>query len=242
MCCYPFFSNVSAFGSITHRGVTETSLKIIADFAQEELESGDDANDNEKIRFSKFYDKQYWDLLIEYCEMPDIDEIQGGFKVHFYNPATDKNFMWEDDSALSRFKNHFEAAVKHYRDGDAELAFQKLGRAVHFLEDLNTPVHTVYENPKDAIMKLPMHMQFEKKCDQIQDECTAKIIMKSLAYFEVNRLESIGKASAVLSSENFYNLSKAGESKEFLIARRSVLNAQKKVVGVFYRFFKKATA
>ena len=240
-CCL-FSTNILAFGSDTHKGVTRTALKIISELQldDDELEP-EDNNLDEKIKFSDFYDKKYWELLVTYSEMPDQDEHQGAYKFHFYNIVTGRNYMGEKDNALTRFVNHFNKAVQYYHGGVIDLAFQSLGRSLHFLEDLNTPVHTVYESPSDAVLKFPLHVRYENVCDRLQGELIAKISPQSLVYYEVNLLETIGKSCAMLSADNYYYLTDNNKENDISISRNAVLNAQKKVVGVFYKFFKQIT-
>ncbi len=138
--CCSLSVNILAFGSDTHKGVTRTALKIISEIQLDDDEiQAKNENSNKRVKFSDFYDEKYWEWLIIYSEMPDNDESQGGYKHHFYNATTERNYMGEKDSALMRFKNHFNKAVQYYCGGIIELAFQELGRSIHFMEDLNTP-------------------------------------------------------------------------------------------------------
>ncbi len=228
--CTLFMSSALAFNCVTHKNVTEKSLKIISEINKE-----------------KFYifdkeDECYWDLVAEYSVKPDEDENQGAYKYHFYNPVTERNYMGEKNSALSKCTSHFNDAVNYYKKGDKKMAYQELGRSAHFLEDLNTPVHTAYEAPSDSIIKLPLHVRFEKTCDKISDGCLAIIPIESFKYFDVNPIEAIAKSSSVLSADNFYYLENIKEVKEETLARNAVLNAQHKVTGVFYKFFRQVNA
>ncbi len=102
-------------------------------------------------------------------------------------------------------------------------------------------VHTVYESPTDSVFRFPLHVKFEKKCDQMQGELIAKISPQSFAYYEVNPLETIAKSSALLSADNFYYLQDDTKDNDLSISKNAILNAQKKVVGIFYKFFKQVT-
>ncbi len=223
--CTLFVNKALAFNSDTHKNVTQTSLKIISEINRE--------------KFSVFNkeDERYWDLVAEYSVKPDEDENQGAYKYHFYNPITQRNFMGEKKSALSKCVLHFNDAVDYYKKGNKDMAYQELGRSIHFLEDLNTPVHTAYDLPSDAVIKFPLHVRFEKVCDKICAGCLATIPMESLKYFEINELETIAKSCSVLSADNFYYLENVSEVKEENLARNAVLNAQHKVTGLCYKFF-----
>lgn len=87
-------------------------------------------------------------ILMKYATMPDFDEndggvgVKGGFKGHFYDPGTAANYVGDkSDTANVRFSNHYNNAVKGYKDGNKELAYQELGRALHYLQDMNEPHH-----------------------------------------------------------------------------------------------------
>ena len=81
-----------------------------------------------------------------------------------------------------------------------------------------------------------MHVQFENTCDEINKNCDAEISVESLEYYKINSLETIVKASAVLALDNFYRLEEIETSNEEELAKNSILNAQKNVVGMLYKF------
>ena len=107
------------------------------------------------------------------------------------------------------------------------------------MEDMNAPVHTAYEVPSDSVSKLRLHVEFEKVCDAVCEDCKLELIPESLKYYEVNSLDGIARSAATLSADNFYYLEKRKESKE-KISKQAISNAQKKVSGILYRFSKEA--
>lgn len=218
--------DINAFNGYTHKYVTRSGLENISKFYVEKKES------------SIKSDKCYWETIIEYSVKPDEDEIEGAYKYHFYNFLTGENFSNEKDSALTRMISHFENAVKAYKNKNKKESFQELGRSIHFMEDLNTPVHTVYSSFKDAILKFPMHVMFEKKCDEICDNIKSDVIQKNMDYYEMNSLDTIGKSSSVLSENNFYGLEGSNGDFFYKIATNAILNAQERVTGILYKFFK----
>ena len=139
---------VSAFSSETHQYTTLRGLNIL-----DEVHGGN---------YSNFYTQKDRDQIFTYCTKPDEDEIEGAYKYHFYNPATEKNFMGEDDSALTRCKSHYNKAVYYYKAGNREAAFEELGRSLHFLEDLNTPVHTNNQDLFDKKYLIEDGISYEK--------------------------------------------------------------------------------
>ena len=225
-----FSTNVYGFASSTHEYVTKSSLSILHNLEK----------DKDKKMYSDFYTDEVKDILLEYCVKPDEDEIDGGFKWHFYNPATELNFMGEKESALTKFIKHYNAAITNYKTGYTTEAFQEFGRSVHFLEDLSTPVHTNYENFMDAGIKLSMHVEFENRCEAVQELCEATVKEENLKYYLNNTKKIIGKTCAYLSADLFYSLEHKLLPQD-IIAKNAVLNAQKAVVGLFNRFHQDIT-
>lgn len=225
---------VFGFGSETHESVTNYSLNDILNIYSE---SGENVlqNCNEKNVLNEIT-KDYKDIIVSGSLKPDDDENKGGFKYHFYNPITERNYMGEKETAVYKCISHYDEALKNYKLGNKTLAYEELGRSIHFLEDANTPVHTGYDNPSDSVIKLPLHVRFEKKCDIINGECQAIVTKDALNYFTANTVENIAIASSVLALDNFYRLDNDVDNDEEEIAKSTVLNAQKKVIGLIYKF------
>lgn len=97
--------------------------------------------------------------LMDSCILPDEDEAQSGYSCHFYNPVTRKCYLGTEDSAKNRFIWH----LSNYLITKEQ---ESLGRAIHYLEDICTPVHTQYEDPVDAAIRLNLHINFEKRLDE----------------------------------------------------------------------------
>lgn len=225
-----------AFNDIAHKYVTKTSFEA---FSEMNLDNNIRENYTNLVRASELFkndEKEYKDLFVTYSTQPDRDETQGIYKYHFYNPITETNFMNEKESALKRSKEHFEKAVSNYKSGNRNMAYQELGRSVHFMEDMNTPVHTAYELPSDSVKKLQLHVDFEKVCDSLCSECKLELVPESLRYYETNNFDTISRTAATLSADNFYYLENKKMDKEKL-AKYAVSNAQKNVSGIMYRFF-----
>lgn len=214
-----------SFNSNTHRYVTEHSLGLISEIdGHKNIVTPDD--------------KKHFGTIADYSLKPDEDEIEGAYKYHFYNPATETNFMGEENSALTKCNLHYDNAVRAYKDNNKVFAFQELGRAIHFMEDLNTPVHVGYNLPTDAVLKFPLHVRFEKICDNINKECKAEVPLDAFKYFKANSVSTIAKSSAILASGNYYRLNnEVGKESSSDLAKNSVLNAQYRITGLLYKFF-----
>ncbi len=212
---------VGAFCSETHEYTTKMGMNLF--------------KNNFKENFCQIYDKEAQKQLMVFCTRPDEDECTGGFKYHFYNPATEKNFMGENKSALKKCNDHYSNALKYYKDGKKLDAFEELGRSLHFLEDLNTPVHTNNQTFIDTAFNVAFHVSFENRCKEIQDNVVASMCKREFAYYKNNSITTIAKASALLANDNFYALYEKFLDKN-LVAVNSITNAQKAVAGVLYKF------
>ena len=251
--CITFCSSITAFDGPTHKYITKTCLEAISKI-DEEPENSNETN------FKNFYDAKHWDVLIEYSAMPDEDE-KGKLSLnecHFYSPKTGKNFLGKKDTALSRSIKHYDKAVELYTAKDTkkdvkkkkskkidtrtniEKAYEELGRSFHFMQDICTPVHTRTKSLVDAGIKLPMHIEFENICRDMHETCEAKVDPESLKNYELSSVEAIGKAAAVVSANDFDSLLK-NTLKDIIIARKSVLNAQKEIIGMLYKFHKQVS-
>lgn len=231
--CHTLAMNAEAFNEISHKYVTKTSFEAITDL------KSDDPPKKGLHEFSEFLkndEQNYKELLVEYSVQPDIDENQGIYKYHFYNPITEANFMNEKKSALTKCKSHFSKAISFYNEGKKAEAYQQLGRSIHFMEDMNTPVHTAYDQPTDSLFKLPLHMDFEKVCDNVCAECKLEVVPEALNYYQDNSLDTIANSAATLSADNFYYLENNKIDKKTL-AKNAISNAQKKILGIIYKFF-----
>lgn len=232
-------NGVEAFNSATHKYVTTSSLEFIKEKSSGIL--GEERKLNEKENsILKEISEEYKEHIIEYSLKPDEDENQGAFKYHFFNPVTERNFLGERKTALSKYKDHFEKALENYKNGNKSDAYEQLGRAIHFLEDLSTAVHTGYDSPTDSVVKFPLHVSFEKKCDNINTECKPNITAEGLDYYESNLAENIAKSIAFLSMDNFYRLEHVEMEDENELPRNAVLNAQNRITGIIYKFIKEA--
>ena len=125
-------------------------------------------------------------ILKETCILPDKDENDYGYSSHFFNPVTYKCYLNSEDSARNRFIWHLSNyLIKNNKES--------LGRAIHFLEDICTPVHTQYEDPVDAALKLNLHINFEKQLDKYLEshiEFKQYIMFNTISELLKNILES----------------------------------------------------
>ena len=180
--------------------------------------------------------------LIEYSVMPDIDErgtLNALFDCHFYGP-NEKNYWGGTDTAYTRFKNHYNTAVIQYRSGNYLVATQELGRAIHFISDINNPHHA---NNADAV-RYPSHTQFEDYVEEARENNIvnpANIPLSYLSAFSSKSLKTIANESGAFARQYFsYANSMNGlvldRSRAVLAINPTYCNAQKVTAGVIYKF------
>lgn len=180
--------------------------------------------------------------IIFYCEQPDIDEKEGAYKNHFYNPSTRKNFRGERESALTKFIKHYRYAIDDKKNG--RKYYEHIGRCLHYLVDLNTPVHTYYEDMYDAAVRLKQHIGYEEYCNELIEEAEIESEIEDYGYYIYNSIKDIGKWSAREASILFqiYDSTKVvvKKDKEIIeeVAKKSISNGIKSSKGILYRFIK----
>jgi len=205
----------------THPYVTEVAANVLIDTL------GSD--------YASFYTDDVIEALMDASKLPDEDETDGMNKWHFYNPNTGKNFRGESVTALSKFTSHYDDAVEYYLDGQEDDAWESLGRALHYLGDLNTPVHTNSQNLVDAGIGALSHWSFEAKCDEIKEDYEVTMTSSSYRYYQNNTVTNIGKSCANMASDNF-NAMKNGTASVETVAGNSLLNAERAISGILYKF------
>ena len=103
----------------------------------------------------KLLTPEYQNLLLTNSDWPDTYENDGGlYTSHFYNPYTGKTFLGTT-TALTRFTAHANAAKKYYAKNKKQ-SMTELGRALHYLGDINEPHHAAL-----LVALLSSHTQYE---------------------------------------------------------------------------------
>lgn len=215
-------STALAFDGPTHEYVTKKGTELI--------------NSIDNGTYSNFYNSDVETKLVKCCTLPDSDETYGGYRWHFYNIATGSNYAGEPTCALSKFKEHYDSAIQNYKQNNLDKSYEELARSLHFLEDLNTPVHTNNQITSDAVLNFPLHISFEKHCVKTQSDYVANMGINEYGYYRNNSLDTIGIKSAMLANDNFYLLN-SNICSMTKVAENSIINAQKAVSGMLYRFY-----
>lgn len=165
--------------------------------------------------------------LTKYCIKPDYDERDYAYAYHFYNPT--RKYKENEITALSKCLSHYEKAA-------AERDLEELGRAIHFLEDLCTPVHCGYEDKIDYVYRLHQHMEFEKMCDKLVDEINISDIDDTPVL--IGSLKDLCRNCAAQSYVYFKELDKKSTDQK-MIGERAILRAIQAVVGIINHYYAK---
>ncbi|HDX9577520.1 TPA: zinc dependent phospholipase C family protein [Bacillus pseudomycoides] len=96
--------------------------------------------------------------------------FKGGWKSHFYDPDTHKNYRGETDpTALTQGKKYFYESGEYFRNKDYEKAFYYLGVATHYFTDATQPMHAANFTAIDT-RAIKYHSYFENYVTTIQDQ------------------------------------------------------------------------
>ncbi len=108
-----------------------------------------------------FFNGYEWEIIMSSSDLPDVDETDGAYKAHFYDPNTQKNYLNETSpTAKTKFVYWYNRAVDNYPD-NYDYAFECLGRALHYMQDACEPHHS-----SNSIAGLTNHSQFEAYVDE----------------------------------------------------------------------------
>lgn len=93
-------------------------------------------------------------LLGTYSEIPDAESSSANAD-HFYNPETGDGWNIAVPNAKERFEEFYNQAVLEF-SSNRTLGLQDLGRAMHFIQDINEPHHA-----SNAVAVVTSHVSFE---------------------------------------------------------------------------------
>lgn len=228
LCGQTAFAMCSNGANNSHEEFTKQSLKILQ-------------NDKGQA-VSAFYSK-YKNTLLEYCVKPDKDEIGYAFAYHFYDPNSNKNYLpsavpASKTTALVKFKDHMKNAVNNYKT-NKEFSMQELGRALHFLEDVNVAHHAA-----NLIGGITSHTQYEKYIDK--DE-TKYFVSTSNAYNKFSNYNFENYYIALFNecaryANSFKDTAKSYKEADWdKVARPTLKLCQEDMASLLYRFEKEVS-
>lgn len=167
-------------------------------------------------------------IIMEYADKPDEDDIGVAFVSHFWDPDTDKNYLgFKTGTAKTRFFDNYDLAVQNYST-NRSLAYQYLGRAMHYLCDIGEPHHA-----SNQIAVLSNHSKFEKYADTNRASYKATTSSKYTTCTS-NTLTTVLKQLGTYSKS--YSETVKDEANWNTVASATMKMTQQYVAGVLYRF------
>lgn len=198
----------------THGYITQVAYELIRD-------------DNFAAYY--FYDGKLTQL-IRGSVLPDADETNNAYAWHFYG-ENGKNYLGGSTTAYTKCIEHYNGAVALYTSGQQDNAIEELGRALHFLQDINVPHHA-----KNATAVLTNHTQFESLAEENMETFSVSGLTDTIYTDADNTLGTIIDDYAD-TARFWYTKASSGDSSEMLSAAGScVRNSQRATATVLYKF------
>lgn len=193
-------------------------------------------------KVADFY-SQYKNVLLTYCDKPDSDEKDYVFAYHFYNPYTNKNYLpsfmsTSKITGMTKFHEHMTNAVNSYKS-NKEYAMQELGRAIHFLEDVNVPHHA-----SNNVAGLSSHSQYESYVDKNN---SSFFVNTSKAYNKYSNLSFYDYCTSIFNdcAKNAYSyksICSSFKTADFETAAKPTIKfAQENIASLLYRYEKEVS-
>lgn len=198
----------------THGYITKIALNLLR---------GDNAS-------AKSFYSGYLPTLVRGSVLPDSDEITGVYAWHFYG-ENGKNYSGGPITAYSKCVEHYYNAVSQYRNGSRALAMETLGRALHYLQDVNVPHHA-----KNATAVFTNHTHFESMAENNM-ESYAVSKLTSDEYSDANKYVGTLVDEYANIARGWYAKASSGNTEQMLSAARSCIrNSQRATATLLYKF------
>lgn len=176
-----------------------------------------------------FYKSQKTNL-VRGSVLPDSDETNGIYAWHFYG-ENGKNWSGGSTTAYTKCIEHYNEAVDLYGDGLKASAMEELGRALHYLQDVNVPHHA-----KNAIAGLTNHSEFEDLAEENRYSYAVTGLTPSIYTDADKTLGDIIDYYADIARDWYDEASSGDESEMKTAAGACVRNSQRATVTVLYKF------
>lgn len=179
-----------------------------------------------------FYNGQRTNL-IRGAVLPDKDETSlGTYAWHFYGS---NGYSWNGSTNTAYVKciEHYNNAIDLYNSGDKASAMETLGRALHYLQDVNVPQHAMNMTVLNVSAK---HSQFESEAENNM-ESYAVTRLTNYEYTDAD--SSLGTIidSYAETARSWYDKASSDTASERAQAAGScVRNAQRATATVLYKF------
>jgi len=217
--------------------------------------------EHEQPEIAAWYNQQARQSIREFMDWPDHNERAQGdvfFDTvmgiwHSYRPEDGTNTLGnQNGNAKMRLAHWYGAAVSNYIAGEAEAAFQDLGKALHYLTDLLSPPHTgerSFElilgakvfNPLRLVRNALIHGPYELLASALKYNYaveTGGLYDWSME----NSIEGIGHQNALFSLAYYKLLEELllfpfAPEKIHATMKYPLERGQQSVAGILYRFF-----
>ncbi len=166
---------------------------------------------------------------------PDIEGASVLFKDHFYLPGG-KGLMGYPVSAYDRYRAHYYGAVAQYENGDITGAMNRLGKALHYLSDINEPHHSSGVAATDIGGR---HTAYENWVESHYSSYkVSSMTTSALSAYTGKSLLTIADASANYSRGYISEAKSSTVSKMQTATNATLKRAQKDAAGIMYKFAK----
>lgn len=171
--------------------------------------------------------------------LPDKDEVGFPiFKGHFYDPETGENYAGgNDNTAKTNARDHYLAAVSAAESGDMNLAYEELGRCLHYVQDANVPHHAANVISYGS---LSPHSQFEKYAEENMESFLASYKTVPDAKYtaaEENTVAAMTRKAAKLSKAKIDTVNSTSDKSQWdSTAKYCLKNSVRYSAMVMYRF------
>lgn len=179
-----------------------------------------------------FYAGQRTDL-IRGSILPDVDEKNGIlYDWHFYGPDG-KNYLGGSVTAYTKCIEHYNDAVELYEDGAVSDAMETLGRALHYLQDVNEPHHAMNV---EATQIPNNHLSFESEVEADQENYEVTGLTSSTYTDADYSLGTIIDDYAETARDWYDDAASSSSSDRDRAAGACVRNSQRATATVLYKF------
>lgn len=131
--------------SSTHRQLTNQGFYILFEDngkSYPKISNLSDVTSQVNQRQTGKYSQTARGYIQEGSVMPDNTETDSGtFLGHYCSPGLENKSNESSPTAYTRCRNHYQRARELYTWSDYFLAYHTLGKAMHYLEDVNSPPH-----------------------------------------------------------------------------------------------------
>ena len=159
---------------------------------------------------------------------PDSDEKEEDFLGHYCSPSLTNKEHKSSPTAYTNFNNHYYDAKVYYSNANFPKAYDALGCAIHYMEDINSPPHA-------ALVQGSAHQSYEAwvRDNMRPDYFVSNAPASTYNFMSTTTFRGISTNFATLTnnvaSACIYNHSVSG-------TRECLIRAQRGAAGLLYRF------